>query len=266
MRNRRITRYDTDTFDAISDLTVSVPSDEESAFPQSFSYFSLTPDPDRMLGHLNMGFRAGRGDADPSERRIRGLMITAETGEFTGEEVYNFPASEALVQYTDERMSVMSVPYKRSSVVQVHYDVMIHGWNERFLFKYYDLDGEYQRAVYYDYENPPLNRNEILEDYRDRTEPWKSMVENDDMPETWPSWTTFMPDDEGRLWVQRRTDNPDATQYHVLSNTGELLAVFPWNPDHRIQEIRDGYLWSLEQNEDGLREVVKYGFDLSRES
>lgn len=262
MRNRRITRYDADTFDVISDFAVSVPSDEESAFPQSFSSFSLTSDRDRVLAHLSMGFRAGRADADPTERRIRGMMINAETGEFTGEEVYNFPASEALVQYSDERMSVMSVPYKRSSVVQVHDDGLIHGWNEHFLFKYYDLNGEYQRAVYYDFENPPLNRNEILEDYRDRTEPWKSMVENDDMPESWPSWTTFMPDDQGRLWVQRRTDDPDATQYHVLSNTGELLAVIPWNPDHRIQEIRDGTLWVLEVNEDGLREVVKYGFDL----
>jgi hypothetical protein len=262
MRNRRITRYDTDTFDVISDLTVSVPSDEESAFPQSFSSFSLTSDRNRMLAHLSMGFRAGRADADPSERRIRGMMMHAETGEFTGEEVYNFPASEALVHHSDGSMSVMSVPYKRSSVVQIHGDGIIHGWNEHFLFKYYDLNGEYQRAVYYDYENPPLNRNEILEDYRDRTEPWKSMVENDNMPATWPSWTTFMPDDEGRLWVQRRTADTDVTQYHVLDSNGELLTVFPWNPDNRIQKIRDGYLWSLEQNEDGLREVVRYGFSL----
>lgn len=262
MGNRRVTRYDADTFDVISDFTVSVPSDEESAFPQSFSSFSLTSERDRMLAHLSMGFLARRADAEPSERRIRGMMINAETGEFTGEEVYNFPASEALVRYGDRSHSVMSVPYKRSSVVQVHDDGMIHGWNEHFLFKYYDLNGEYLRAVYYDYENSPLNRNEILEDYRDRGEPWKSSVENDDIPATWPSWTTFMPDDEGRLWVQRRTDDPDATQYHVLSPTGELLAVFPWNPDNRIQEIRDGYLWSLELIEDGLREVVKYGFNL----
>lgn len=262
MRNRRVTRYDADTFDVISDFTVSVPSDENSAFPQSFSSFSLTPEENRMLAHLSMGFMAGRADADPAERRIRGRMMNAETGEFTGEEVYNFPASEALVHHSDGSMSVMSVPYKRSSVVQVHDDGMIHGWNEYFLFKYYDLNGEYQRAVYYDYKNPPLNRNEILEDYRDRTEPWKSMVENDNMPATWPSWTTFMPDDQGRLWVQRRTADPDVTQYHVLDSNGELLTVFPWNPDNRIQQIRDGYLWSLEQNEDELRKVVKYGFDL----
>ena len=262
-RNRRLTRYDAETFEVVSDFTVSVPSDDDSAFPEYFSSFSLIPDENQMLAHLGMGFRSGRANSNQSERRIRGRMMHSETGEFTGDDVYSFPESEALVHYgNDGSLAVTSVPYKRSSVVQVHDGEIIYGWNEHFLSKYYDLNGEYQRAVYYDYENPPLNRNEVLKMYEDRTEPWKSMIENDNMPETWPSWSTFIPDDEGRLWVQRRTDDPSVTKYHILAPTGETMAVFPWNPNDRIQKIQNGYLYSQEENEDGLREVVKYMFEL----
>jgi len=88
------------------------------------------------------------------------------------------------------------------------------------------------------------------------------MVRNDDMPETWPSWSGFLMDDENRLWVERRTTDPDLTEFHLLDESGELLAVLPWDAANRVQHIQNGYLYSLEENEDGLREVVKYRIEM----
>lgn len=260
---RRLTKYDIDTFDVIDDVELAVERDDDEAFFRSVNTFYLTDADDEILVQLGIGFRSGRSDIDLSERRIQGHIFNTATGTFSGEEIYSFRANEALVHFgNDGSMAVMSVPYKRTPVVHVTDGQIIHGWNEHFLFRFYDLDGNYQRALYYDYANHPLNRNAVLALYEDRTEPWKGMVRNDEMPETWPSWVGFLPDDEGRLWVEKRTFDPDVTEYHILDASGELQAVFPWSSERQVQHIENGYLYSLEENEGGLREVVKYSFDL----
>ncbi len=157
---------------------------------------------------------------------------------------------------------VMTVPYKRSSELSVQNNRLVHGWNENFLFSVYDMNGEYERAIYYPYQNMTLERSEVLKMYEDRDEQWFSMVQNDDMPDVWPSWSGFTVDDTGRIWVERLVDDPEETVLHVLSESGELLATTPWNTGKEIQEIKDGYLYSMEESEMGLRQLVKYGISL----
>lgn len=49
---------------------------------------------------------------------------------------------------------------------------------------------------------------------------------------------------------------------HVLYNSGELLATGPWNSNKLIQDIKDEYFHSSEENEMGLREIAKYQISL----
>lgn len=254
----RITRYDIDTFEVVDDLSITYERDTGVGFFRSLRGFELA-DEKHYLVHFGMGFRAGNPDIDQSERRIQGELMNRETGEFSGENVYSLPASEALVEFRGNgSMAVMSVPYKRSSAVVFTENGFVHGWSENFLFKFYDNGGTYRRSVYYDYPNPPLDRDEILEMYADRDEMWRQMVQNDEMPQTWPSWHSFQVDDEGRIWVERTTENSDKSEYHVLESDGTLLATFPWERGDRVVQILNGHLYALEENDVGLRQVVKY--------
>ncbi|TVR13567.1 MAG: 6-bladed beta-propeller [Balneolaceae bacterium] len=254
----RLNQYDINTFELVDDLVISVERNDDDAFFKSIQSFHLL-ESNIYLIQFGMGFRADRTDIDMSERKVTARRMNAKTGEYFGEEVFSFPANEALVQFrNDGSMSVMGVPYKRSSAIHVEEDSVIHGWNEHFLINFYDLEGNHQRAIYYQYPNVPLNRNKVLEMYEDRDEPWKSMVQNDNMPETWPAFQTFTVDDEGRIWVKMFTDDYDTSRYVVLANSGELLAEFTWPRTHTIQQIQNGYLYSMEEDEDGLRRVVKY--------
>jgi hypothetical protein len=260
--NSRITRYHADTFRVVDDVVFTVPRNDDEPFFRSASTFYLAGDNHYLIG-LGMGFRAGRPDIDMSKRKTEAQLMNAETGEFLPGILFSFPASDALVEFRDNgSMSVMSVPYKRSSVMRVTDEEVIHGWNEHFLFRFYDRQGTYLRSIYYNHSNPPLQRNVLLEMYEDRGEPWHGMVRNDEMPENWPAWHTFHQDDEGRLWVEKTTDDPELSEYHILDPGGALLAVLPWSRDKQVQHIQDEFLYSLEENEDGLREVVKYSFDL----
>lgn len=262
-RSRRLTKYDINSFVVAGDVELRIEWDDEEAFFRSVRTFYLIGADDEILVQLGMGFRAGRPDIDLSQREMQGYLFNLETGTFSDQRVFTFPASEALVHFgNDGSLAVTSVPYKRSSVARVNNGQIIHGWNEHFLFRFYDMESNYRRAVYYDYPNPPLDRNEVLKLYEGRGEPWEGMVRNDDMPETWPSWSGFLMDDENRLWVERRTTDPDLTEFHLLDESGELLAVLPWDAANRVQHIQNGYLYSLEENEDGLREVVKYRIEM----
>jgi len=254
----RITRYDIDTFEVVDDVNLEYDQDADGGFFRSVRGIDLL-DEEHYLVHFGTGFRAGNPDIDQSERKMTGERMHWESGEFDGHQIYSFRDSEALVEFrSDGSMSVMSVPYKRSSVVRKNSDGIIHGWTEHFLFQFYDQYGNYSHAVYYDHQNASLKRNEVLSLYDDRDDPWRSMVRNDQMPESWPSWSSFYVDDESRLWVQRITDDRDFPDLSILSETGELLAVLPWESGKRIQSVKNGHLYTLEENEDGLMEVVKY--------
>lgn len=257
----RITRYDIDTFEVLGDVNIEYDRDADGGFFRSIRSIDLLDDQYYMT-NFGTGFRAGNPDIDQSKRKMTGEKMDRISGEFVDHQIYSFRDSEALVEFRgDGSMSVMSVPYKRSSVVQLSNNGIVYGWTEHFLFQFYDRDGNYRHAVYYDHKNHPLNRNEILEMYADRGDPWRSMVRNDQMPESWPSWSNFHVDDEDRIWVQRITDDRDLHELNILSETGELLAVLPWESGNRIQTIKNGHLYSIEENEDGLMEVVKYRID-----
>jgi len=254
----RITRYDLETFEVAGEtsLTIEQTEGENFRYPQDF----YLTDSNEYLILVGSGFSAGV--TDDSRRSIGGLKLGWNSDSLTTESLFSFNASEALVHREDGSMMVMSVPYKRSSVISFHNNQIIHGWSEHFLFSVYDENGEYQRAFYYPYQNMPLVRDEILEMYEDREERWFSMVQNDDMPGQWPSWETFTVDNEGRIWVERLVDDSENTVLHVLSNSGELLATTPWRTDRSIQSIKNGFVYSSEENEMGLREIVKYNISL----
>lgn len=254
----RITRYNLDTFEVEGNVAISVDQPEDGPFMYPSMFFPYTDS--TYLLQTGMSYSPGQDDGE-IERTIDGRIMNNGTGELLDSTVFSFPDSQMLVHRENGGLMVMGgVPHLRSSILRVRNGQMIHGWGEDFLFKIYDKDGEYERAIYYPYPNPPLVRDDILAQYSDREEQWQNVVRNADMPETLPVFGTFYVDDEGRIWVKKMTENLDEAEYAVLANSGELLAVFTWPGNRDIQEIKNGYLYALETDEEtGLREIVKYG-------
>jgi hypothetical protein len=255
----RITRYDLENFEVAGETTISIEREGEGGNFQYPQDFYLTGSETYIIV---AGSSFSAGASDDSKRSIEGVTLEWSGDSLSTENIFSFGASEALVHREGNSIMVMSVPYKRSAGTDIWNNQLIHSWNEHFLFSVYDQTGEYQRSIYYPFQKMPLERGEVLDMYEDRDEQWFSMVRNDDMPDLWPSWTTFTVDNEGRIWVERLVNDMDNTVLHVLSNMGELLATAPWNRNKNIQDIKNGYLYSSEENEMGLREIVKYTISL----
>ncbi|NBC67129.1 MAG: 6-bladed beta-propeller [Bacteroidetes bacterium] len=251
---RRITRYNLNTFEVADEISIDI--DRKDDEPYLFPIHFFPENENTYLLQLSMSVTP---DAEQENRFVEGRKIDITSGELSDSTFFSFPATEALIHRESNAVMVMSVPFNRKSVVRYRNRQLIYGWSENFLLEIYDEEGSYERAIYYSYKNPPLNRNEILKSYADRQEQWQNIVRNADMPDTMPVFNDFFTDDEGRIWVKKLTENRDEVEYVVLENTGELLAEFTWPAATHIQEIKNGFLYVLETEEEtGLSEIVKY--------
>nr|WP_286669018.1 6-bladed beta-propeller [Fodinibius salicampi] len=159
-----------------------------------------------------------------------------------------------------------TMPFGRSSLVAISDDGPIYtAWTEDILIKVHDEDGNYQRAIYYPYDNSSLTLSEakLSESKMDLISENKGQV-----PDSWPALHAIEVDDENRLWVFSITDSDSTYEGWVLEEDGELIAKFSW-PGERSQRsvmgssyeviVKDGYLYSHHQNMDaGIDRIVKY--------
>jgi hypothetical protein len=258
----RISRFHMDDYRFADDVAVPYESNSNDGYIQYPSTFSVLG-PDEYLIHYGVGYTSGEDSGEKPQ--ISGRVLNRLDGTLSEGRVYEFPANETLIKREGTSMYMMSTQYKRGSHVAVDGDNMIiHGWTHDLLFKMYDRDGTYQKALYVPYKNPMLSRNEVLAEYADRDEPWRGMVRNDNMPETWPAFSSMLADDEGRIWASLFTDDKEMYTWVVLDPAeGELAGTMVRAREWSVADIRGGYLYARETDEaTGLVEVVKYRFDL----
>jgi len=140
-------------------------------------------------------------------------------------------------------------------------DEIYTAWTRDFLIKKYDETGRYQSAFYYPVKGPRFNldsfggwfglsakniRNILLEN-------------NVEVPESYPALFTLKVDDEDRVWVAVTVEYLGVYEWWILSETGELIAKFLRRHDQPIFDIKNGYLYGKEIDEEtGAEYVVKY--------
>lgn len=168
---------------------------------------------------------------------------------------YYFPAQGISTPYL--------MPFSRSSLVSVTNDGrFLTARTDNFLIKEYDQTATYRRAFYYPVENAALSLDEIpLERDQER------MLDQYDLPETWPALHTMELDDEERLWVATITESDSTFQWHVIDESGTQLAQFTL-PGSRASRsaytkplvmIKNGYFYHQEQEVSrGIDHIVKH--------
>jgi hypothetical protein len=129
------------------------------------------------------------------------------------------------------------------------------------LIKIYSPDGAYQHAFYYPHKKIPLTQESAIEaGVRDLyIRNMKSM----DLPRTWPVLKDMKIDDQDRLWIATTVKDMHVYEWWVLENTGELLTKFTWPRKEPIEEIKNGYMYTRETEEEtGLQQIVRYRFEM----
>jgi hypothetical protein len=253
----RISRFHKDDYGFAEDVKIPSGGDNDGRYLPYPTRLSVI-DSDHYMIHFGVGITVNSA----SEPMIAGKVLSGKDGTFEEDITYIFPANKAIIDRAGGSQRMMAVDYKRSSHLAMDDSSnIIHGWTENLLFKYYDAEGAYQKAVYVPYEKAPLNRNDVLAEYTDVADPWISMLRNDEMPDTWPAFRKMVADDKGRIWVSLITSDPETYTWLVIDPasgqaTGSIIrARGQWS----IIDVMGSNLFAGEINaESGLMEVAKY--------
>lgn len=261
-QNLRISRFSLDSFRFLDDMVIPFEYDFSGGYVKYPSTFYVV-DPDRYLIQFGIGVSSGQDD-NGEKPKVEGRILNRIAEEFEGDKIFEIQANESIIHREGTSLYVMSPDYKRNPKVLFDRNGKIaRAWTEKLLFEYYDLQGNYLQAMYKPYQNPALHRNDVLSEYADRAEPWRSMIRNDRMPETWPAFAEAVLDDTGRIWAALFTDDKETYTWHILSPEGELAAAFTWPRQRNIKHVLGGYVYTLETDVDtDLQQIVKYSFDL----
>lgn len=254
---RRIIRFDLETLELHSSLSYSENSAPvEFLFP--YTHFAR-PDGSYLIfftGPFMM-------DRSPEEMVWEGVILN-EDAHYDDEVFITVQANEWLTDAADNFIRSFPAPYGRKSLIDIsNSGTLFHAWSEHLLIKAYSPDGEYQRAIYHHYQKPALDRNEVLQIFEDREERDRALLRNQNMPSTWPAIDALHIDDQNRFWVARFTENSDEWNWLILDSGGELLGTFVWPRTKVIRQIKNGYIYTRETDEETeLVEIVKYRITL----
>lgn len=191
-------------------------------------------------------------------KEIKGLLYPLDS---TGKIV-----SPKLIEFTEEirtyhRGSLLGLlpvkPFFGNAFTALSSDNTIY-WAgpEYFLIKEYSPEGVYQRAFYYPLKKIPLTRETAVKaGVRDL---YIRNMKNMDLPPTWPVLTDMKIDDQDQLWVATTVEDMNVYEWWVLKPNGELITKFTWPRDKPIQEVKNGYLYTQEEDKKGISQIVKY--------
>lgn len=158
------------------------------------------------------------------------------------------------------------VPFLNQPLVSISDDGHIISANsEESLIKIYASNGDYIRAFYIPLEKKMLIKEELLSTYSEAGKETQNLLQNAELPETWPALGDIFMDDENRLWVSKIPESDNLIyEWLILQDTGDLLAKFRWPGNRSIEKIKNGYLYARETDEStGIQTIVKYRIEMN---
>ncbi|MDR9419935.1 6-bladed beta-propeller [Gracilimonas sp.] len=139
--------------------------------------------------------------------------------------------------------------------------------SDKFRIEVYNTSGDHLSTIQHPFQNKPLDI-ESLKEYYEETNYMsgygegvvvKMLEQAEDLPDKWPSLRKMFFDDENRLWVSTIIDDTDYYGWWIMEASGKVISKFIWPRDKYIKAVRNGYLYTKEEDpETGESFVHRY--------
>jgi hypothetical protein len=153
-------------------------------------------------------------------------------------------------------MDVLSI-YQFDSSSNIYY-----GRNKDYEIKVFSPEGKHLKTVRKEYDRQKVTEEDI-EEILDRMGSIPNMgginmKEMFEFPETFPPFQSFILDEEGRIIVRTFQKGKDKEEfiYDVFNPLGSYVTSFPSKMN--ISIIKNGRVYSIEENEEGFLSIHKY--------
>ncbi|WP_069130081.1 6-bladed beta-propeller [Rhodohalobacter halophilus] len=257
--NQRLNEYSTADFSVIRSIRFEQwDSGGESRFGyvyarQDGNYWLIFSEPRSVIGQLSNRYKImdheGRIIQDPSLALPAGFRIQTDPSARPIMPLYFMGSTLEAVSRSDE---------------------LYTAFTRDFLIRKYDANGIYQSAFYYPVQSLPFDLD--VHTNSSPFSPSARVIKNAfsdidrDLPETNPVLFRLRIDDENRIWAAVPMDQQrEILEWWILDESGELLAKLQRPLLKTIFDIKNGYLYGKEIDEEtGAEYVVKYRMELEQ--
>lgn len=140
---------------------------------------------------------------------------------------------------------------------------MYSAYTDVFLIHVHDTIGNHLHSYYLPFDRFDLDPDEIIHPRFSHNVQLLRVRESATYPEKWPVFYSMIVDDEDQVWVSTITENRDELKWWIIDDrNGTITATFRMSFDKPIHLVKKGSAYTIEQNEMGFKEVVRYGFEI----
>lgn len=250
--NQKIQTFDTNTGDLIESATLEF-DENISIFAQTAYIFQESDS--TIIGITN--------NSISSKEDSISISRFAVTGELINDSVLKYPVSNPL---EGDRGSGSFRTYAtftaKSETKLLPGGGFVHSHAGEPLFKFYDKDGNYQSAVYIEFEPAELTQEHIdyeIENSNPMIDMESSVKNAKDIPDYWPAWIDYLVADNGNIWVNMNTNPPHEREWWVFNQSGDLLIQDSLEELDQIRHIGSDYLFSS-YSVDGVTELKRFKY------
>lgn len=188
--------------------------------------------------------------------RFAVAKLVDRSGEIVGEAM-TLPDEESLViKYTGGGFTLAMLPYGRRFQYQLAASGLLYGgYNESIAINVSSSLGEAIRTIHHPHEAIRLNREDTDAAFDSvKREYWRTL--RTVLADTKPAWTSFVVDDQERVWVRSYFDlfedpEPLEMTWTVLNQEGEIVGEAELPRRLAIQEIQDGTAYGVVHSRSG---------------
>jgi len=165
------------------------------------------------------------------------------------------------ISFEGQGVGIESLPFDRKTVVAPGPNGrMYHGWTDSLQVRATTLDGTTEVVA-------QVPTDPVSVTAADRDSPLASIERSDirkqfadEIPQTKPAFTDLVVAHDGRLWVRRPTEGPDAetTPWWVLEPGARTIHEIQLPTEVTLEVVRDGMAYGTTKTETGAPAVVRY--------
>ena len=217
-----------------------------------------------------------RNFANPSGNRT---AIVSPTGEILEKDRLEFnKGDEEVAQATSGNTRIIAnFPFSRSIGITVSPTGKIFSnWSGDFSFDLFDESGTHIRSFSHPHQAAQLNRNEVLKMFEDSgggtrvvvgsgggggggaMPPMSQILQNMELPETWPAVSSIFTDTQNRLWVSSYTENISIRNWFLFDDTGVLTGTFTWPAGKTVVHADENKVYVLVRDPEELDKAIQY--------
>ena len=136
-------------------------------------------------------------------------------------------------------------------------DRIYDAWSEHFYVKVLNSDGLIKKLFYMPFERADLDRDGVIHPMFSHNDQILRVRESAVYPEKWPALYSVVADNSESIWISTITNDEEKLQWYIIQND-DIYATFSWPFDKPIYEIKNGFVYTVESNSNGFKEVVRY--------